>query len=213
MASRIVIAGHAGDPAARFGQVPLPPYIRKGVARGKDRVRYQTIYARSRRGGGATAGLHFTERVFAALQGEGIAWTCVTLHVGPGTFQPIQVDDYTQHPMHQEWGQLTQPAVDAILACQSRGGRVIAVGTTSMRVLESVARLGLLQAWAGETSLFIHPPYEFKVADGLITNFHLPRARPSYCWRPPLRGAICYGKRMRRRLPNNIGFTVTATRC
>ena len=122
-----------------------------------------------------TAGLHFTERVFAGLQKRGIVWTTVTLHVGLGTFQPIQANDYTQHPMHAEWGQLSQAAVDAIDACKERGGRVVAVGTTSVRVLEAVARLGPLQAWSGETNLFIHPPFEFKIVDALITNFHLPR--------------------------------------
>jgi S-adenosylmethionine:tRNA ribosyltransferase-isomerase len=119
--------------------------------------------------------LHFTERVFAGLRERGIAWTQVTLHVGLATFQPIQVDDYTQHPMHAEWGQITQTAVDAINDCKARKGRVIAVGTTSVRVLESVARQGDLQSWSGETDLFIHPPYEFKIVDGLVTNFHLPR--------------------------------------
>jgi S-adenosylmethionine:tRNA ribosyltransferase-isomerase len=113
--------------------------------------------------------------VFAGLTERGIGWTTVTLHVGLATFQPIQADDYTQHPMHTEWAQITQPAVDAINACKARGGRVVAVGTTSVRVLESVARLGPLQAWTGETNLFIHPPYEFKVVDALVTNFHLPR--------------------------------------
>ena len=109
------------------------------------------------------------------LQERGIAWTTVTLHVGLATFQPIQADDYTQHPMHHEWGRLTQESADAIEACKQRGGRVIAVGTTSVRVLESVARLGPLAAWSGETDLYIHPPYEFMVVDALVTNFHLPR--------------------------------------
>ena len=160
----------------RFGQIPLPPYIRKGAAREDDRARYQTIYANHAGAVAApTAGLHFTERVFARLKERGIAWTTVTLHVGLATFQPIQVDDYTQHSMHHEWGQLTQESADAILACKTRGGRVVAVGTTSVRVLESVARLGPLQAWSGETNLYIHPPYEFKIVDALVTNFHLPR--------------------------------------
>jgi S-adenosylmethionine:tRNA ribosyltransferase-isomerase len=160
----------------RFGHVPLPPYIRKGTATEADRARYQTIYAKAAGAVAApTAGLHFTERVFAGLRERGIAWTQVTLHVGLATFQPIQVDDYTQHPMHAEWGQITQTAVDAINDCKARKGRVIAVGTTSVRVLESVARQGDLQSWSGETDLFIHPPYEFKIVDGLVTNFHLPR--------------------------------------
>ena len=167
--------GSIVDLLDRFGHIPLPPYIRKGEARADDRARYQTIYAREAGAVAApTAGLHFTERVFAGLRESGIAWTTVTLHVGLATFQPIQVADYTQHPMHREWGQLTQESADAIHACKERGGRVIAVGTTSVRVLESVARFGPLQAWSGETDLFIHPPYEFQVIDALLTNFHLP---------------------------------------
>ncbi len=159
-----------------FGQVPLPPYIRKGAARPEDRARYQTIYARQAGAVAApTAGLHFTERVFAGLQERGIGWTTVTLHVGLATFQPIQAEDYTQHPMHQEWGCLSAEAAAAIHACNARAGRVVAVGTTAVRVLETAARLRPLQAWAGETDLFIHPPYDFKIVDALITNFHLPR--------------------------------------
>ncbi len=157
----------------RFGHIPLPPYIRKGAASAADRQRYQTIYAQQAGAVAApTAGLHFTESVFAGLKERGIAWTTVTLHVGLATFEPIQVDDYTEHPMHTEWGQLTQPAADAINACK---GLVVAVGTTSVRVLESVARRGPLAAWSGETDLFIHPPYEFQIVDALVTNFHLPR--------------------------------------
>ena len=168
--------GSAIELLDRFGQIPLPPYIRKGAARDDDRTRYQTIYANQAGAVAApTAGLHFTERVFSALKARGIAWTTVTLHVGLATFQPIQVDDYTQHPMHHEWGQLTQETADAIHACKARGGRVIAVGTTSVRVLETVARLGPLHTWSGETNLYIHPPYEFTIVDGLVTNFHLPR--------------------------------------
>ena len=171
-----LLAGSLVELLDRFGQIPLPPYIRKGAARAEDRERYQTIYAQQAGAIAApTAGLHFTEHVFAALKERGIAWTTVTLHVGLATFQPIQADDYTQHPMHAEWGQLSQPTVDAIDACKKRGGRVVAVGTTSVRVLESVARLGPLQVWAGETDLFIHPPFEFKVVDAFITNFHLPK--------------------------------------
>jgi S-adenosylmethionine:tRNA ribosyltransferase-isomerase len=160
----------------RHGQLPLPPYIRKGAARADDRERYQTIYAQQAGAVAApTAGLHFTPSLFDRLKARGVAWTTLTLHVGLATFQPIQVDDYTQHPMHREWGQLTQASADAILACKGRGGRIVAVGTTSVRVLESVARLGPIQAWTGETDLFIHPPYDFKMVDVLITNFHLPR--------------------------------------
>jgi S-adenosylmethionine:tRNA ribosyltransferase-isomerase len=161
----------------RFGHVPLPPYIRKGTPTNADRRRYQTIYAKTAGAVAApTAGLHFTENVFAALKERDIAWTSVTLHVGLGTFQPIQVDDYTQHPMHPEWGELSQAAVQAIQACKARGGRVVGVGTTSVRVLETAGLKGkTLESWSGETALFIHPAFDFKVVDALITNFHLPR--------------------------------------
>jgi S-adenosylmethionine:tRNA ribosyltransferase-isomerase len=171
-----LLPGSAMELLDRFGHVPLPPYIRKGAATEADRARYQTIYAtQSGAVAAPTAGLHFTERVFAGLKERGIGWTTVTLHVGLGTFQPIQVDDYTQHPMHAEWGQITQPAVDAIRACKSRGGRAVAVGTTSVRVLETAAQPGSLQPWSGETDLYIHPPHDFKIVDALLTNFHLPR--------------------------------------
>jgi S-adenosylmethionine:tRNA ribosyltransferase-isomerase len=173
---RVQAPGNAVDLLESVGHVPLPPYIRKRTAKVEDRERYQTIYAKQSGAIAApTAGLHFTESVFANLRKRGIAWTTVTLHVGLGTFQPIQADDYTQHPMHAEWGQLIADAADAINACKKRGGRVVAVGTTSVRVLETVARQGPLEAWTGETDLFIHPPYAFKVVDALVTNFHLPR--------------------------------------
>ncbi len=173
---KALISGTPVELLDRFGQIPLPPYIRKGKAHDTDRERYQTIYAQQSGAVAApTAGLHFTERLFERLQARGIGWTTVTLHVGLATFQPIQADDCTRHPMHAERGCITQPAVDAINACKSRGHRVVAVGTTSVRVLESVANHGPLQAWAGETELYIHPPHEFKMVDALITNFHLPR--------------------------------------
>lgn len=159
------------------GQVPLPPYIRKGRAGAGDRDRYQTVYARADGAVAApTAGLHFTERIFAALQARGIASTFVTLHVGPGTFQPIQVEDSAQHRMHSEWAEVKEEAVAAIAACKERKGKVVAVGTTSVRVLETVATRGELQPWAGDTDLFIRPPYSFRVVDALVTNFHLPRS-------------------------------------
>jgi len=167
-----LLPGTSIDLLNRFGHVPLPPYIRKGTANEADRDRYQTVYAQHAGAVAApTAGLHLTQNLFDRLQERGIAWTTVTLHVGLATFQPIQTDDYTRHPMHTEWACLPQSTVDAIDACKSRDNRVVAVGTTSVRVLESVARL----AWTGETDLFIHPPYDFKVVDALITNFHLPR--------------------------------------
>jgi S-adenosylmethionine:tRNA ribosyltransferase-isomerase len=170
------LPGTAIDLLCRFGQVPLPPYIRKGTARAEDRERYQTVFARQHGAVAApTAGLHFTPDVFTRLQERGISWTFVTLHVGPGTFQPIQLPDYTQHPMHAEWGELPANAAEEIANCKKGGGRVVAVGTTSVRVLESGARDGEIGAWSGETNLYIYPPYRFRAVDALITNFHLPR--------------------------------------
>jgi S-adenosylmethionine:tRNA ribosyltransferase-isomerase len=161
----------------RFGRMPLPPYIRKGVAHAGDQGRYQTVFSREPGAIAApTAGLHFTPAVFEDLRQRRIDWTFVTLHVGLGTFRPIESEDYTQHPMHHEWGRLPESAVQAMRACRARGRRVVAVGTTAVRVLETAASLGPLQAWSGETALFIYPPFEFRAVDALITNFHLPRS-------------------------------------
>jgi S-adenosylmethionine:tRNA ribosyltransferase-isomerase len=161
----------------RFGQVPLPCYIRRGHADQDDRERYQTIYARQIGAVAApTAGLHFTPPVFERLRERGIGWTFVTLHVGAGTFQPIKVEDFTQHRMHAEWGQLSAESAAAINACKERGSRVVAVGTTTVRVLETVAASGPLRPWSGETALFVYPPYSFGIVDALVTNFHLPRS-------------------------------------
>jgi S-adenosylmethionine:tRNA ribosyltransferase-isomerase len=161
-----------------YGQVPLPPYIRKGSAGEADRERYQTVYA-TRPGAVAapTAGLHFTPRLLEQLAERGIPTARVTLHVGVGTFQPIQTEDFRQHRMHHEWGELPAATVAAIAACRQRQGRVIAVGTTTVRVLETAARADTdLRPWSGDTDLFIYPPYEFKLVDALLTNFHLPRS-------------------------------------
>jgi S-adenosylmethionine:tRNA ribosyltransferase-isomerase len=164
------------DLLARHGQVPLPPYIRKGRAVEADKDRYQTVYARQAGAVAApTAGLHFTPLVFDGLRERGIDCAFVTLHVGLGTFRPIQTDDIRKHAMHSEWGELSTGTADALRACRERGGRVVAVGTTAVRVLETVAAAGPIQAWSGETSLYIFPPYRFQVVDALITNFHLPR--------------------------------------
>jgi S-adenosylmethionine:tRNA ribosyltransferase-isomerase len=176
----------SGSPAellGRYGHVPLPPYIRKGRAVEADRERYQTVYA-SKAGSVAapTAGLHFTPALLEKLQRRGIQQTAVTLHVGLGTFQPIQVEDARQHKMHSEWGELPQAAVAAVAACKARGARVTAVGTTSVRVLETAAGASEaaasseLRLWSGETDLFIYSPYTFHVVDALITNFHLPHS-------------------------------------
>lgn len=164
----------------RYGHVPLPPYIRKGQDRDEDRERYQTIYAR-RPGAVAapTAGLHFTAELFDRLRQAGIGRCEVTLHVGLGTFQPILENDFARHVMHREWAELPAETVRAIEECRSRQGRVVAVGTTSVRVLETAAVAaagGELRAWSGETDLFIYPPYRFLQTDALLTNFHLPRS-------------------------------------
>ncbi len=180
-------AAPAAELLLRHGHVPLPPYIRKArqddgapeeVAT-EDRERYQTVYARAPGAVAApTAGLHFTPAVFDTLHDRGVAWTQVTLHVGPGTFLPIQTDDVTAHRVQPERGELPAAAAEAIAACRSRGGRLVAVGTTSVRVLETAARAcsGPVQAWSGQTDLTIGPPFNFRTIDALITNFHLPRS-------------------------------------
>jgi S-adenosylmethionine:tRNA ribosyltransferase-isomerase len=161
------------------GAVPLPPYIRGGVGDARDRSDYQTIYA-ARDGAVAapTAGLHFTPELLAALAGMGVATTMITLHVGAGTFQPVRVADTEAHVMHAEWGEIGAEAVRAIDETRARGGRVVAVGTTALRLLESVAaeRDGRLEPWSGETAIFITPGFRFRVIDLLLTNFHLPRS-------------------------------------
>jgi S-adenosylmethionine:tRNA ribosyltransferase-isomerase len=169
-------AGSAFDLLRRYGQVPLPPYVRKGRAAAADQERYQTVYARQPGAVAApTAGLHFTPRVFERLNERGIGRAFVTLHVGEGTFAPIKTDDITAHQMHREWGELPAATAEAIRACRSRGGRVAAIGTTSVRVLETVVATGPMRPWCGETELFIYPPYQFRAVDALVTNFHLPR--------------------------------------
>ena len=163
----------------RHGEMPLPPYIKrpKGGSAG-DRGDYQTVYAR-REGAVAapTAGLHFTPALFAALEARGIGRTFVTLHVGAGTFLPVKVDDVSKHVMHAEWGEVSAEAAAAIAAARARGGRIVSVGTTSLRLLESAAdESGAVRAWQGETRLFITPGARIRTADMLLTNFHLPRS-------------------------------------
>jgi S-adenosylmethionine:tRNA ribosyltransferase-isomerase len=170
------LTGTPAEILEHTGQVPLPPYIRQGVARPGDQGRYQTIYARHEGAVAApTAGLHFTAELFDSLKKRGVSWTFVTLHVGLGTFQPMQTDDPTQHVMHKEWCELPADAARAIAGRRAEGGRIVAVGTTSVRVLETVAKSGPIRPWSGETDLFIHPPYTFRAVDMLITNFHFPR--------------------------------------
>jgi S-adenosylmethionine:tRNA ribosyltransferase-isomerase len=155
------------------GAVPLPPYIRGGIADARDRTDYQTLFAKVDGSVAApTAGLHFTPELMAALEAAGIMTANVTLHVGAGTFQPVRVDDTDQHVMHSEWGEVSQTTADAIASAK----RVVSVGTTALRLLESVARDGPIRPWTGETDIFITPGFEFRAIDVLLTNFHLPRS-------------------------------------
>jgi len=158
------------------GEVPLPPYIAHPADAG-DESRYQTVYARSPGAVAApTAGLHFDEKLLAALAAKGVRRASLTLHVGAGTFQPVRHDDIGRHVMHSEWYEIAQSTVDAVEETRKRGGRVIAVGTTALRALESAAASGELKAGSAETRLFIVPGYRFRVVERLVTNFHLPRS-------------------------------------
>jgi S-adenosylmethionine:tRNA ribosyltransferase-isomerase len=158
------------------GEVPLPPYITHAPGP-EDAARYQTVYA-ERPGAVAapTAGLHFDMPMLDALAGRGVKIARVTLHVGPGTFQPVRVDDVADHRMHSERYNVPQSTVDVIAAARKAGGRVLAVGTTALRALESASRSGELKASGGETDLFVTPGYEFRTVDRLLTNFHLPKS-------------------------------------
>ncbi|HYH43834.1 MAG TPA: tRNA preQ1(34) S-adenosylmethionine ribosyltransferase-isomerase QueA, partial [Burkholderiales bacterium] len=159
----------------RHGAVPLPPYIAH-VPEPSDEARYQTVYARTPGAVAApTAGLHFDESLLDALRARGVATAYVTLHVGAGTFQPVRADNLEAHEMHSEWYSVPQETVDAIRSARAAGGRVLAVGTTTLRALESAAAVEL-RAGSGETRLFVMPGYRFRVVDGLITNFHLPKS-------------------------------------
>lgn len=158
------------------GHVPLPPYIgREDTA--ADRERYQTVYARSPGAVAApTAGLHFDESILARLAGQGVERAEVTLHVGAGTFQPVRCDRIEDHRMHAEYLEVPQAVCDAVERTKNRGGRVIAVGTTAVRSLETAAAGGALAPYAGDSRMFIYPGFEFRVIDGLLTNFHLPES-------------------------------------
>jgi S-adenosylmethionine:tRNA ribosyltransferase-isomerase len=171
--------GAFSEALARHGSMPLPPYIKR--PRGgdpRDRADYQTIFARAEGAVAApTAGLHFTPALLEALAECGIGWTTLTLHVGPGTFLPVKTADPRDHPMHAEWGVLCAEAADRIAAVRGAGGRIVAVGTTSLRLLETAAaETGEVRPFAGETRLFILPGYRFRAIDMLLTNFHLPRS-------------------------------------
>jgi S-adenosylmethionine:tRNA ribosyltransferase-isomerase len=161
----------------RWGTVPLPPYLHREAADATDFERYQTIYARHKGSVAApTAGLHFTPELLARCAERSVEQTYVTLHVGIGTFRPISAERLDEHVMHSEWCEVTRQTVRSLTEAQARGGRRIAVGTTTTRTLESASQSGQLEPWCGETSLFIRPPYEFRSIDGLLTNFHLPRS-------------------------------------
>jgi S-adenosylmethionine:tRNA ribosyltransferase-isomerase len=167
------------DPATvfeRHGEMPLPPYLRRPPEE-FDRERYQTVYARVPGAVAApTAGLHFDDTLLEACDRAGAGRARVTLHVGAGTFQPVRVEDLGEHRMHAEWIEVPEATCAAVAACRGRGGRVIAVGTTSVRALESAAQGGQLAPYAGDTRLFITPGYRFRVVDALLTNFHLPES-------------------------------------
>jgi S-adenosylmethionine:tRNA ribosyltransferase-isomerase len=160
----------------RHGSLPLPPYIERPAGTDDD-ARYQTVYADKPGAVAApTAGLHFDEAMLARLKEKGVEQACVTLHVGAGTFQPVRAENVADHRMHSEWYHVPEATVRAIAEAKQRGGRVLAVGTTSLRALEAAAQSGELKAGFGETDIFITPGYPFKVVERLLTNFHLPRS-------------------------------------
>lgn|SRR5690554_50637 len=174
------LESEAGEPVLdlleRIGHMPLPPYVDRPDET-EDRERYQTVYAKEAGAVAApTAGLHFDEAVLQALKARGVESTYVTLHVGAGTFQPVRVDRLDEHVMHSELVHVPEDAVEAVNRARARGGRVVAVGTTSVRSLESASRSGHLKAFRGETDIFIHPGYRFQTVDALVTNFHLPES-------------------------------------
>jgi S-adenosylmethionine:tRNA ribosyltransferase-isomerase len=155
-----------------FGEMPLPPYINASTSTPEQ---YQTVYAKVPGAVAApTAGLHFTPELLDRLAAQGINQTQVTLHVGVGTFRPVEAEDITTHQMHHEWLEISQASIDQIIATKAAGGKVYAIGTTAVRVLETAGQTGKLQPYSGNTNIFIYPGYQWQVVDGLITNFHLP---------------------------------------
>jgi S-adenosylmethionine:tRNA ribosyltransferase-isomerase len=174
------LTGDAFEAAlAQAGAMPLPLYIAaRRAADAQDDEDYQTVFARHRGAVAApTASLHFDAALLQQLADCGVAFTEVTLHVGAGTFLPVKVDDVTTHRMHSEWGEVTADAAAQINATRAAGGRIIPVGTTALRLIESAATPdGMMQPWQGATDIFIYPGYDFRVTDGLMTNFHLPRS-------------------------------------
>ena len=175
-----LFALHSETPWAELlaaqGEMPIPPYLERAALE-SDKQRYQTVFAKHSGAVAApTAGLHFDEALLAAIRLRGVRTAEVTLHVGAGTFQPVRHEDLAEHVMHEEWLQVGQDVVDAVAACRARGGRVVAVGTTSLRALESAAAGSELAPFSGDTNLFITPGYRFRVVDALLTNFHLPES-------------------------------------
>lgn len=161
---------------AEIGHIPLPPYITRADDK-NDFSRYQTVFAQQEGAVAApTAGLHFDEAIMAAIQAKGIKQAFVTLHVGSGTFQPVRVENLAEHIMHKEYFAVSQQTVDAVAETRANGGRVIAIGTTAVRALESASKSGELIAGFGDTDLFITPGYQFKSVDAMLTNFHLPES-------------------------------------
>ena len=169
-----------GSLLEQLGHIPLPPYIKReeGVAdHPEDLDRYQTVFADSPGAVAApTAGLHFDEKILAAIDDSGARRTTITLHVGAGTFQPVRVENIEDHQMHSEYLEVSEAVCQAVAETRERGGRIIGVGTTAVRSLETAARNGNLVPFSGESQLFIYPGYRFKVVDGMMTNFHLPES-------------------------------------
>ncbi|MBO7525705.1 MAG: tRNA preQ1(34) S-adenosylmethionine ribosyltransferase-isomerase QueA [Clostridia bacterium] len=172
---RFIFDGVFEDILERVGEMPLPPYITEKL---KDKTRYQTVYAKTEGSSAApTAGLHFTEELLDKLKNKGVIIAKVLLHVGLGTFRPVKEEEITAHKMHSEYYEIGKETADIVNAAKKEGRRVIAVGTTSVRTLESVAdENGFIKETKGNTEIFIYPPYKFKCVDALITNFHLPKS-------------------------------------
>ncbi|MBR5439756.1 MAG: tRNA preQ1(34) S-adenosylmethionine ribosyltransferase-isomerase QueA [Clostridia bacterium] len=172
---RFLYDGVFEDIISRVGEMPLPPYIKEKLL---DQERYQTVYSKNLGSSAApTAGLHFTSELINALKQKGVEFASVELKVGLGTFRPVKVDDVTSHVMHSEWYEITEENAEIINRAKRENRRIIAVGTTSVRTLETVADVnGFVRAQSGDTNIFIYPPYKFKCVDGLITNFHLPES-------------------------------------
>ena len=172
---RFTFNGVFEDVISRVGEMPLPPYITKKL---EDGTRYQTVYAKTDGSAAApTAGLHFTDRLLGEIKDKGVEIVDILLHVGLGTFRPVKADDVKDHRMHSEYYEITESAAERINLAKKEGRRIIAVGTTSVRTLESAAdENGFVKAQKGNTEIFIYPPYKFKCVDSLITNFHLPKS-------------------------------------